>query len=140
MMVVTAGPGIGAASAGAMEAGRYTRGIFLDAIGSVAVESAADWVQERSLAAARKDPELYRYSERFSPGYCDWPLGEQKALLEAAGADLVDVTLNASMMMAPEKSVSAVFGIGKRVEYDGRRRPPCGECERAAGCSYRRAG
>ncbi len=49
---------------------------------------------------------------RFSPGYGDWPLEEQKILFPVLDcAHTIGLTLTESCMMAPVKSVTAVIAI-----------------------------
>lgn len=47
---------------------------------------------------------------RFSPGYSDFPLDFQKRIIKALSAELnIGVTLNASLMLSPSKSVTAII-------------------------------
>ena len=49
---------------------------------------------------------------RFSPGYGDWPLEEQKILFPVLDcAHTIGLTLTESCMMAPVKSVTAVMAV-----------------------------
>ena len=49
---------------------------------------------------------------RFSPGYGDWPLEEQKILFSVLDcAHTIGLTLTESCMMAPIKSVTAVIAV-----------------------------
>ena len=49
---------------------------------------------------------------RFSPGYGDFPLSEQRWLLDKLSAGrTLGITLGDSLLMTPVKSVSAVMGI-----------------------------
>ena len=137
--VVTAGEGIAGAAKEAIDRGRFTEGLLLDAIGSAAVESAADHLQE---LAAREGPPpgggRRMFTQRFSPGYCDWPLEEQRRVFAALDPAQAGVTLTESLLMVPEKSVSAVFGISPAgvAAFETRRRPPCRGCG-AQGCTFR---
>jgi 5-methyltetrahydrofolate--homocysteine methyltransferase len=54
---------------------------------------------------------------RFSPGYGDWPLEEQKILFPVLDcAHTIGLTLTESCMMAPVKSVTAVIAITETAE------------------------
>ena len=56
-------------------------------------------------------------SPRYSPGYGDVPLSVQKDICrELDCAKTVGITLTESLLMIPEKSVTAVIGIRKKVE------------------------
>ena len=56
---------------------------------------------------------------RFSPGYGDWPLEEQKILFPVLDcAHTIGLTLTESCMMAPVKSVTAVIAIAEAAKED----------------------
>ena len=106
----------------------------LDAIGSVAVEKAADFVQDRiSEVASVKG---LCTSRRFSPGYCDWNVGQQKMLFWALSGDTVGIRLTGKCLMILQKSISGIIGIGPRngniENYN-----PCNTCKKQA-CPGRR--
>ena len=71
----------------------------------------------------------------FSPGYCDWPITEQKKLFNLLDSRDVDVELNDSCLMTPRKSISGVFGIHSN---GGTPYNPCWDCGRTE-CPARRA-
>jgi len=49
---------------------------------------------------------------RFSPGFGDFGLEHQKAILDLVNAErLLGITVNKSYMMSPMKSVTAIMGI-----------------------------
>lgn len=81
---------------------------ILDAVGSVMVESAVGYINE--LADQRAREAGFRTTKRFSPGYGDWPLKEQKGLLNLLQASRIGVSLTSSLLMQPQKSVSAALG------------------------------
>lgn len=57
-------------------------------------------------------PEGKHLKWRFSPGYADWPLEEQRILFPVLDcAHTIGLTLTESCMMAPVKSVTAVMAI-----------------------------
>jgi 5-methyltetrahydrofolate--homocysteine methyltransferase len=57
-------------------------------------------------------PEGKKLKWRFSPGYGDWALEEQKILFPVLDcAHAIGLTLTESCMMAPVKSVTAVMAI-----------------------------
>jgi cobalamin-dependent methionine synthase I len=71
----------------------------------------------------------------FSPGYCDWPITEQKKLFSLIESQEVEVDLNDSCLMTPRKSISGVFGIHSNGETPYN---PCWDCNRTD-CPSRRA-
>jgi len=99
----------------------------LDAIGSGTTEQLAIFVEEkiRKEAAARG----LRISRRFSPGYCDWEVTQQRMVFDALGDDSAGVRLNDRSLMLPRKSISGIIGIGSAdsgvEEYN-----PCNTCNK----------
>ncbi|MDR1791529.1 MAG: hypothetical protein LBR20_07790 [Propionibacteriaceae bacterium] len=90
-----------------------------DAIGSCIAEAAGD-VMEKDVAAQVPG---WRHTNRVSPGYCGWPLLEQKALF-AELDDQLGISLSDVCLMRPIKSISGMIGIGPDV------------LERQYGCGY----
>ncbi|RLB29076.1 MAG: hypothetical protein DRH11_16450 [Deltaproteobacteria bacterium] len=119
------------------EANRLSEAYILDALGSVLVE---DLVQQFQEFIAKKCAIQGEYvTLRFSPGYCDWPLEEQRKLFSLFHPSRLKVRLSKSCLMVPRKSVSGIFGIAPR--GDGQHYSlynPCTECS-AKNCSARRA-
>ncbi len=90
--------------------GLILQATILDAIGSDAVEKAADRVQDiiKELAEAQG----LVTSRRFSPGYCDWNIGQQRMLFHALTGNTLGVRLTGECLMIPQKSISGIIGIG----------------------------
>ncbi|UCH45700.1 MAG: hypothetical protein JSV11_03065 [Nitrospiraceae bacterium] len=97
-----------------------------DAIGSAAVEATVEDFQNRIDSKVKENDQ--RTTLRFSPGYCDWKINEQKKVFSVLENDLIDVDLNESYLMAPRKSVSGVFGIGSSKLVDKDETNPCRLC------------
>lgn len=108
--LATIGPGIDLEIQRRMKAGRYADAYVLDAIGSIAAENVVEEFYQRTAGEAAEEGR--GVTLRFSPGYCDWPLKQQRPLLSvvADGSPLA-VTLSDSCLMSPRKSVSGLFGI-----------------------------
>jgi hypothetical protein len=106
---------------------------LLDSVGSVVTERLTDQLQEHvSSLLGQKG---YQTTARFSPGYCDWELGEgQKALFRFLQPESVGVTQTSAGMMIPQKSISAVLVGAREVTL----RSPCPFCPKED-CDYRRA-
>ena len=69
-----------------------------------------DFLQKHAAAElARKG--MYLADLRFSPGYGDWTLDAQKFFFEILPLEEMGVRLHESMLMIPEKSVTATAGI-----------------------------
>jgi hypothetical protein len=118
----------------ATEANRLVDLTLLDAIASEAVEDLAEqaegWVRARAAGQERA------ITRRHSPGYCDWSL-EDQTVLEGWGLFApTGIRLTPARLMLPEKSISAVIGIGGP-ETLGRKlaqRPDCRQCAQADRC------
>ena len=85
------------------------RAVVLDAMGTAAVEAlcnelCAQWQQTYAPLQLRP---------RFSPGYGDLPLALQKDLLALLDSHRqAGIALSEGLLMLPQKSVSAIVGIG----------------------------
>lgn len=76
-----------------------------DAIGSAMVESLADFVNEKICNGLN-------VTNRFSPGYADFPIEFQAPLLNRLDAyRTVGISLTDDLLMIPMKSITAVIGI-----------------------------
>lgn len=82
----------------------------LDAIGSSAAERLAAYVSDRIKRIANLEGLVT--SQRFSPGYCDWAVSQQKKVFKALRGDTAGIRLTESLLMIPRKSVSGIIGIG----------------------------
>lgn len=112
--------------------GDYLEAYIADAIGSLTVENAMDKIQEQ-LSQAMSVYEM-KISNRYSPGYCNWALADQQNLFPLIGKNEIGVTLSASSLMTPIKSVSGLIGIGMQVK---KRNYGCEVCNNKT-CIYRK--
>ena len=76
---------------------------MLDSVGSGAVESLAEYVND--LLCQQGLPSL-RVTNRISPGYGEWDVAEQRRLFRLCPGDAIGVTLNEACVMTPGKSIS----------------------------------
>ena len=89
-------------------------GVALDAAATAAVEEAADATGERIAAWALEEGLCAK--GRFSPGYGDLPLEVQPQLLATLDAQRrLGITLSASLLMTPTKSVTAIVALFPKV-------------------------
>lgn len=78
---------------------------FIDSIGSAAIESFADYINEKMC-------QNLNTTNRFSPGYADFPLDFQRDLIARINANqTVGITINNELFMTPMKSITAIIGI-----------------------------
>ncbi len=104
---------------------------LLDVLGSVMVENVMDKIQE-SLMTNMGQKGL-TITNRYSPGYCDWKVTEQKSLFSFFPGRFCKVSLNDSCLMEPAKTVSGIIGIGKNVCFQ---KHVCQNCS-SVNCMYR---
>ncbi len=118
---------------------RYADAYVLDAMGSLAAEDVVDQFHRRMSEQLEKDGRCTTL--RFSPGYCDWPLEEQRPLFDLfEDTARLEVSLTGRCLMAPQKSVSGLFGIlPEGVESDAVDANPCNRCGKKD-CIARRTG
>jgi hypothetical protein len=131
MFVCTAGQGIGDFSKQLMHDGDFVKGYIVDVVGSEIVESAMDKIQN-DLEKQMESTGLH-ITDRYSPGYCGWSVGEQHKLFSFFPRGFCGITLTPSSLMEPIKSVSGIIGIGENVRRKGY---VCNMCE-MVNCIYR---
>ncbi len=90
--------------------GLVLQAAVLDAIGSDAVERLADSVESQISEVAHNQG--LTISRRFSPGYCDWDVSQQKIVFRAMKGDYAGIHLTESCLMIPRKSISGIIAIG----------------------------
>jgi hypothetical protein len=105
--------------------GYMVKAMILDSIGSEAVEQLAGRFQDEVQRIANKaEAEI---TMRYSPGYCDWDIKQQKLIFKNLDGSLAGVNLSDECLMTPRKSISGIIGIG----WTERRRlrvSPCRFC------------
>lgn len=88
------------------------RAAVFQAIGATAVEAFTDKLCDHLGKIAQNNNEKLR--NRFSPGYGDYGLSHQIGLFKFLMPEkYAGITLNTSLVMSPEKSITAVTGIEK---------------------------
>jgi hypothetical protein len=107
--------------------GLILQATVLDAIGSVAVEEVAGFARDKIKEIAKAQGHVI--SRRFSPGYCDWNIGQQQMLFYALAGNTIGIRLTGECLMIPQKSISGIIGIAPSnanlENYD-----PCKTCRR----------
>lgn len=108
-------------------------GYVLDAAASVAAESMAAYLQ-KYLKDKLDEEEMMTL--RYSPGYCDWPLSEQKKIFKILPNEQIGVSISDNYLMDPRKSISGLMGIcdADSLKHGGN---ACLECKNT-NCIYRR--
>ena len=96
--------------------GNYVASMLLDAAATSAVEQAADSLEK--AIEEKISRESYKMKSRYSPGYGDWSLYEQKNFFPLTGATEIGMKLSTAMMLIPRKSITAIIGLEKIVACD----------------------
>lgn len=110
VLAVTVGDEIEKASDAHFKRGEYFEGLLLDAAATAMTEQIADQVNEVIKREAKKRGEQTTW--RFSPGYGDWPVTQQKEFCQLIQAEKIGIMVTDHSMLFPRKSVSAILGIG----------------------------
>lgn len=113
VFICTAGQGFSDYSRKYNKEGEYLKGYIVDTMGSVVVEKSMDFIQ--SELEKQVQSEGMKITNRYSPGYCNWPVDDQKLLFSLVPAHTCEISLSASCLMVPIKSVSGIIGIGRNV-------------------------
>jgi hypothetical protein len=106
-------------------------GYVYDVMGSYIAEAAGDVMQARLGAEVRKSGQ--QLTNRYSLGYCRWPVTDQCKLFGLFKGSTCGVSLTDSGLMNPIKSISGLIGIGANVRY---RESHCDLCNLKK-CMYR---
>ena len=133
--VVTIGGALEARVAELWEARELPLAAMLDSVGSGAVESLAEHVND--LLCQQGIGRGVRVTNRISPGYGGWDVSEQPLLFHFVDGAPIGVDLNDACFMTPEKTITLLVGAGpgSRVDHYFSQ---CARCW-MAGCAYRRA-
>jgi cobalamin-dependent methionine synthase I len=133
---VTIGDGLEVAVADLADAGEMAEASILDAYGSELAEAAADLVD--GLICREASGLGGAGLSRTSPGYGDFPLEQQRALVDLVEAPRIGIRLGDSMILTPRKSVTFAKPIAttpsESLVAGG---SPCSSC-RQVGCAFRR--
>ncbi len=89
---------------------RYVEMLLLDELGTWAVDQVRTQLYERVQSELAERG--WHLSSPLSPGESTWPLREQRIIFKLLDAARIDVTLGASDLMRPLKSLSLAFGAG----------------------------
>jgi len=131
LFICTAGAEVSALAGELMQNGDSLDGLIVDLVGSEIAEGMAGYLN--GVIAGDMAARGWQITNRYSPGYCGWPVADQHKLFRLLPGKAVGVDLNESALMSPVKSVSGLIGAGKDVRF----RPyNCSRCA-AEACIYR---
>lgn len=105
------------------------KSVVFDAVGTAHIESVCDAVCLALRERLKSDGQFL--TRRYSPGYGDFPLEWNRDLIAIGEGRHIGITLLPSLIMLPQKSVTAVMGV---TNQSSNTRPPCGNCR---DCEFR---
>ncbi|MDR2719735.1 MAG: methionine synthase [Nitrososphaerota archaeon] len=82
-----------------------TRAVIFDACADEYIEKVCDQAEAEIKTLG------YRTTFRYSPGYKDFPIENQRALLTLVNAQRIGLSCNECFLLMPQKSVTAVIGL-----------------------------
>ena len=110
LMGATAGAAVIEAIREDTAADNLSRGVVLDAAASETVDAAMDWIEAFFTRQLRREG-LQLTKSRFSCGYGDLALANQRLFYNLLDLKRFGVELTEQYILEPEKSVTAVAGI-----------------------------
>ena len=111
------------------------RAAILDAAASAAIENVCD----NLCAELQQQFSPLFLTDRFSPGYGDFPLTQQAELCRVLDVSRrIGIFLSDSGLMIPQKSVTALIGVAEHPQE--RPRSGCEICPLSGSCAYRKEG
>lgn len=110
LMGATAGHAIMDAIKGKTVQEDLSAAVVYDATASEMVDGALDWIMGYINRSLRREGKAL-LPRRFSAGYADFQLENQKDIYEKLQMEKFGVLINPSFILLPEKSVTAIGGI-----------------------------
>ncbi|HOX16454.1 MAG TPA: hypothetical protein PLP18_10045 [Smithellaceae bacterium] len=110
LMGATAGNPIMEAIREKSNSGDLTAAVIYDATASEMTDAALDWIVAYINRQLRREGRQL-LPRRFSAGYADFALENQKQIYQRLQLKKIGVTLTPSFILLPEKSVTAISGI-----------------------------
>jgi hypothetical protein len=109
-MAATAGNAIMEAIKEKTRQGDLSAAVVYDATASEMTDTGLDWIMDYLNQQIRREGKVL-LPRRFSAGYADFNLANQKAVYDILQMEKIGVTINSSCILLPEKSVTAISGI-----------------------------
>ena len=109
----------------------FALGAVLDAAASIATDNAGrvaeEWAERQATGQKQgAAPRAFLYS----PGYCGWHISGQENLFARLRPERIGISLNASFLMNPLKSISGVLVAGPAAIHTfSEAYPFCGQCK-----------
>ena len=84
--------------------------VVYDATASEMADAGLDWIMDYLNQQIRREGKTL-LPRRFSAGYADFNLENQKSIYDTLQMEKIGVTINSNFILLPEKSVTAISGI-----------------------------
>ena len=111
------------------------KAVIMDSLASVAVEQACEKTEE----VIKKEYSEYNQTWRFGVGYGDLPLDIERDFVKVINASkIIGLCTNASNMLIPTKSVTAIIGLSKGMIDPAKK--GCQTCNMRDRCRFRGEG
>jgi hypothetical protein len=114
--ICTVGDAIEARVRALFDAREFPLAVMLDSVGSAAVESLAEYVNDLVCQAGLAEGD--KVTNRVSPGYAGWDTAEQRRLFALCSGAPIGVTLNEACFMLPAKTITFLVGVGPEARVD----------------------
>ncbi len=89
----------------------YNEALIYDAVGSEAVEGAANSLNHHLDIEARQN--RFTLTKRFSPGYGDLNISFQRELYKELSLENLDIKILPTNLLLPQKTITAIIGVEK---------------------------
>lgn len=131
LFAFTLGAPVGAEIKRLFAAGDFALGAVLDAAASLAADNAGRVAEEWAAGQAAASGEGAGLAALlYSPGYCGWHISGQETLFARLRPQRIGISLNASFLMDPLKSISGVLAAGPAaIHRFSEVYPFCGQCK-----------
>ncbi|ERT58746.1 vitamin B12-dependent methionine synthase activation domain protein [Megasphaera vaginalis (ex Srinivasan et al. 2021)] len=130
LLAATLGPAVDEAIDRLFLAKDFQDGLLLDAAASAAADQLLGMLTSEIASFAAKKG--YAVAWQSSPGCGDWPQGQQADLAIAAGGAQIGITVTASRMLIPRKTITAITAL--RYTGDAACSGGCAACAMAGNC------
>jgi hypothetical protein len=110
LMGATAGSGIMEAIKEKTNQDNLSAAVIYDATASEMADGALDWIMLYAGRQLRREGKNL-LPRRFSAGYADFQLANQKNIYQQLQMEKINVNINSNFILQPEKSVTAITGI-----------------------------
>lgn len=112
-----------------------TKALILDACASAAIEQVANNLCAQVGAELKAQGK--QLTTRFSPGYGDFPIENQRDFIAVLNADkAIGLTASSYSVLLPRKSITAIAGIVDKRQPEEQK--GCRTCNKSSDCQFRK--